>query len=150
LPPDSTGIRRAGKRLRRRGWGAGVFHHVAQHLAKVIEAGRRDDDAVAAATHLLGDAQEAAARIFLERELEQLALDLHPLGADYGFVDGRTALLELPVAIGARFSKHDRVLRCAPMGALVQVSQSIVRYDCQLRNLDPKRDWEFNPVTCQR
>lgn len=56
---------------------------------ETFEAGGGDDDGVAASAHVLGHAQKPAARIFLERDEEQLALDLDLFGVERFFGDGR-------------------------------------------------------------
>ena len=53
------------------------FHHFFEELFEILQTGGRDDDGVASSADVFGDAQEPAARIFLEREDERLALNLN-------------------------------------------------------------------------
>ena len=59
------------------GWNfGGSFHHFFEQLAKILQTRGRNDDGVAPAANVFGDAQKTAAWIFLERENKRLALNL--------------------------------------------------------------------------
>src|ERR1051325_9054240 len=53
-----------------------LLDHVFEQALKVAQPGGRNDDGVAPSVDVLGDAQEAPAGIFLQREDEGLALNL--------------------------------------------------------------------------
>ena len=55
----------------------GGFHHFVEDFFEIFQTGSRNDDRIAASTDIFGDAEEAAAGIFLEREDKRFALDLH-------------------------------------------------------------------------
>jgi hypothetical protein len=69
------------------------FHHVFEELFEILQTGGRDDDGVAPPADVLGDAQEPAARIFLERENEGLALNLNLLALQGVFLNRRLGWL---------------------------------------------------------
>src|SRR5687768_3939346 len=69
-----------------RGVGGGAGHFVEDAL-EIFQAGGRDDDGVAAAIDVFGDAQETAARIFLQSENESFAFDLDFVAAQGVFND---------------------------------------------------------------
>lgn len=52
-------------------------HYRIKDFFEIIQSSRRNDNAVASATDVLGNSQEATSRIFLERQDECLPLDLH-------------------------------------------------------------------------
>jgi hypothetical protein len=60
---------------------AGRPHHIIHDPSKIFEAGRWDNDGVAASVHIFGDAKESSARILLQGEKESLPLDLHFVAA---------------------------------------------------------------------
>jgi len=53
-----------------------ICQNFSNYRRKVIDAGTRHDDAVAAAMSFLGDAQESPAVVFAELHVEMLALNL--------------------------------------------------------------------------
>src|SRR5208282_2048417 len=62
------------------------LHHFVEELFEILQSGGGHDDGVAPPADVLGDAQEPAARIFLEREDKGFALNLHLLGLERVFV----------------------------------------------------------------
>ena len=72
-----TGFLRQLLRVVLHGYFVRRFHHFFEELFEILQTGGRDDDGVAPTADVFGDAQEPAARIFLEREDEGLALDLN-------------------------------------------------------------------------
>jgi hypothetical protein len=63
------------------------FDHSIQHLQKIAEPGGRHDNGVAPRADVFRDAQQAAARIFFQGELEQFALDLDLSAFEGVFLD---------------------------------------------------------------
>jgi hypothetical protein len=62
--------------VQRLSWCAVIRQNFGNRRRKVIDAGTRHDDAVAAPVGLLRDAQESPAVVFAELHIEMLALDL--------------------------------------------------------------------------
>ena len=70
----------------------GGLDHILQELLEILQARRRDDDRVAPSAHVFGDAEESAARVFLEREHKVFPFNLDFTALQGVFVDRRPGL----------------------------------------------------------
>ena len=71
---------------------AGGLHHFVHELFELGQTGGGNNDGVAPSANDLRDAEEAAARIFLEGNYERFAFDLNLVRLDGFFRDGRAIL----------------------------------------------------------
>ena len=92
--------------------------HVVENAFEIFQAGGGDDDGIAAASDVFGDAQETAARVFFEREQERLAFDLDFVAAESVFDDGlfRTGMSTMAVSVTMAMAVSVRApVRVAPV-----------------------------------
>src|SRR6202142_2804058 len=85
-PGNACALRSLWRQLGRR------LHHFIEQLFEIVQSGGRHNDGVPAAADVLGDAQEPAPGIFLEREDEGLAFNLNLFGFQSVLVDRRLGL----------------------------------------------------------
>ena len=78
---------------------AGCLDHFVHELSKFFEPGGGNDDGIATAADVFGDAQETPARVFFQREDEGFALDLDFLRFERVLLDGRFWRLAEPMSL---------------------------------------------------